>query len=184
MVHNKSAFYRQRYNRRIFLQQLSLGAAGMAMLAACSPTSAPVAAPPAAESSGATRSEWVTGNVAQDASFTFSYTSWEGEAEMRKWLLHFDNFFKENYPNATVNADWGVPWGEYWTKLPTQLAGGAPIDLAWMHDSRGKTFAANGWLLPLDDFIGAFPPPGWPDEFYPTQVAAFQYRGQTVWLSL
>jgi len=177
---NKAAWYRQRYARRMFLQQLGVGA-GMAFLAACAPAvapSAPANTAPAAQSGGSSASEWVTGKVAKDSSFTFSYTSWEGEAEMRKWLHHFDNFFKENYPNATVNADWGVPWDEYWTKLPTQLAGGAPIDLAWMHDTRCKTFAANGWLTPLDDFIAAFPPPGWPDEFYPSQVKAFQYEGK------
>lgn len=171
------SFYRERYNRRIFLQQMGLGAAGMAMLAACAPAAVP-GAPTAAPAADETRSEWVTGNVPKDTTASFSYTGWEGEGEMRKWLFHFDNFMQENYPNVTMNADWGVPWGEYWTKLPTQLAGGAPIDMCWMHDTRAKTFAANGWLMPLDDYLAAFPAIGWPEEFYPSQVAAFQYEGK------
>jgi multiple sugar transport system substrate-binding protein len=151
-------------------------------LSACQPA-APAAAPAAESgSSGAAasteRSPWVTGQVPSDIAAPFHYSSWEGEEEMRKWLLHFDSFFKENYPAVDVQGDWGVEWGEYWTKMPTQLAAGAEIDLMWMHDSRCQTFAANGWIVPLDDFLASFAPPGWPDEFYPSQVKAFQYEGK------
>jgi len=168
--------YRQQANRRQFLKAMGLGASA-AFLAACqapattAPTQAAVAVP-------VTRSEWVSGKVPADLVSTFKYTGWEGEGEMRKWLFHFENFFGENYPNVSVEGDWGVPWGDYWTKMPTQLAAGAAIDMMWMHDSRCQTFAANEWLLPLDDYISAFMPLGWPDEYYPSQVKAFQYRGK------
>ena len=178
MLYKPKYWHQQRYNRRIFLQQMGLGAAGMAALAACAPAGAPAPAADSAPVSGEPHSEWVTGKVAKDTTGAFSYTSWEGEGEMRKWLFHFDNFFSENYPNITQNADWGVPWGEYWTKLPTQLAGGAPIDMCWMHDTHAKTFAANEWLLPLDDFLASFPAIAWPEDFYPSQVEAFQYEGK------
>lgn len=164
-------------NRRQFLQAMGFGVTSAAFLSACQPGVVPA---PAAESGAAAapRSEWVTGNVPADISVPFRYSSWEGEEEMRKWLLHFDTFFGANYPNVSVQGDWGVPWGEYWTKVPTQLAAGAEIELMWMHDSRVQPFASQGWLMPLDDHIAAFPPIGWPDEFYPSQVKAFQYQGK------
>ena len=96
-----------RINRRRFLQMMTAGMAGTALLSACAPGAAPAA--PAADSGAAAptgpRSEWVTGNIPADLSATFKYTGWEGEAEMRKWLLHFDNFFKENYPNVEVQGE-------------------------------------------------------------------------------
>jgi multiple sugar transport system substrate-binding protein len=178
MIYRPNSLYQRQISRRRFMQQLGMGAASMALLSACQPT-APAAAPTSAAAGAAgPKSEWVTGKIPGDAQATFSYTSWEGEEEMRKWLVHFDKFFSENYPNVTVNADWGIPWGEYWTKLPTQLAGGAPIDMCWMHDTRAKTFASNGWLLPLDDFLAEFAPMDWPAKYYPSQVAAFQYEGK------
>jgi multiple sugar transport system substrate-binding protein len=166
-----------RPDRRRFLKVMGMGAASAALLSACQPAAspAPAAAQPAA---GGPHSDWVTGKLPADLAVDFRYSSWEGEEEMRKWLLHFDNFFKANYPNAKVQGDWGIDWDEYWTKLPTQLAAGAVIDMMWMHDTRCKTFAANGWLQPLDDYLAAFTPPGWPDEFYPTQVKGFQYEGK------
>lgn len=169
-----------RINRRRFLQLMSAGVAGTALLSACQPGAAPATTPAASGGAAVTgpRSEWVTGNIPADIAVPFKYTGWEGEAEMRKWLLHFDNFFKANYPNVDLQGDWGVPWGDYWTKMPTQLAAGAEIDLMWMHDSRAKTFAANGWILALDDFLASFMPPGWPDEFYPSQISAFAYEGK------
>ena len=171
--------YTRQPNRRQFLKAMGFGASAV-FLAACQPPAAPAAAVPtaAAVAEAVARSEWVSGKVPANLSATFKYTGWEGEAEMRKWLLHFNNFFSQNYPSVVVEGDWGVPWGEYWTKMPTQLAAGATIDLMWMHDSRCQTFAANEWLLPLDDYIDSFIPLGWPDEYYPSQVSAFQYQNK------
>jgi multiple sugar transport system substrate-binding protein len=111
------------------------------------------------------------------ATGTFRAMSWETEAEMRKWQLHINNFFKKNYPNMEVQIDYGIPWDEYWTKLQTTVAGGAQLDMCWMHDSRAKSYADLGMLKPLDDYIAADPPEGWPDAFYKSQVEAFQYKG-------
>ena len=173
-MNRKSGLYRP--NRRQFLRTVGAGALGAGLLSACA---APGAAPSGGMSAGdIVQNEYAQGNIPADIAASFKYTGWEGEAEMRKWLLHFDNFFNVNYPNVEVQGDWGVPWGDYWTKMPTQLAAGAEVDMMWMHDSRCKTFAENGWLAPMDDFIASFGPIGWPDEFYPSQVEAFQYEGK------
>jgi multiple sugar transport system substrate-binding protein len=115
----------------------------------------------------------------QDESLTgtFRTMSWETEAEMRKWQLHINSFFEENYPNLEVQIDYGIPWDEYWTKLQTTVAGGAQLDMCWMHDSRAKSYADLGMLMPLDEFIAADPPQGWPGDFYQSQVDAFQLNG-------
>ena len=88
-----------------------------------------------------------------DLSGTFRALSWEGEAEMRKWLLHMNTFFDTNYPDMELQIDYGISWEEYWTKLQTTIAGGAPLDMCWMHDSRCPSYAALGMLMPLDEFI-------------------------------
>ena len=115
---------------------------------------------------------------AADASGTFSYTSFEGEEEMVKWQAYIDEYLGATYPNVETQSDYGAPWANYWTKLQTSIAGGAPPTMAWMHDTRAKPFASLDLLLPLDDYIAALAPEGWPDRFYASQVEAFSYDGK------
>ena len=170
---------RHSVSRRDFLR-IGAGVAGLGVMAAC--TTVPAA--PATEPTAAAAVEsgeidpWLTGNVPRDTGGPFRMMSWEGEGEMRKWLLHIGNFFEQYYPEVEWEVDWGVAWNEYWTKLPTLLAGGAPLEMVWMHDSRLQTFSTRDLLLPMDDWLSVYTPPGWPDEFYPSQVAAFQYEGK------
>jgi len=180
-----------KYSRRDFLKA-GAGLAGAGLLSACAP-----AAPPAPEVIVETvevpvvetvevpvekiveaLDPWLTGLVSPDAIGDFDMTSWEGEGEMRKWLLHVGKFFSKYYPNMEWNLDWGVDWVEYWTKLPTLLAGGTPLEMVWMHDSRVHTFASRDLLLPLDDLLANYPTPDWPDRFYPSQVEAFVHDGK------
>ena len=166
-------------SRRDFLR-IGAGVTGLGILSACTVPAAPAAAPTtaAAPEAAAGTWPWSTGNVMQDTGGPFRMMSWEGEGEMRKWLLHIGNFFEQYYPNMEWEVDWGVSWAEYWTKLPTLLAGGAPLEMVWMHDSRLQTFASRDLLKPMDDWLSVFTPPGWPDEFYPSQIAAFNYQGK------
>ena len=113
-----------------------------------------------------------------DTSGTFSYTSFEGEEEMVKWQGYIDDYLGTNYPGVEIQADYGAPWADYWTKLQTSIAGGAPPTMAWMHDTRAKPFASLDLIQPLDDFIAQLAPEGWPDKFYPSQVEAFSYNGK------
>ena len=112
-----------------------------------------------------------------DQSGTFRAISWETEAEMRKWFQHMNAFFENDYPNMTLEVEYGINWDDYWTKLQTTVAGGAQLDMVWMHDSRVQSYADLGTLLPLDDYIAASPPDGWPEKFYQSQVKAFQFEG-------
>jgi len=121
---------------------------------------------------------WLTGLVKPDVTGDFYMVSWEGEGEMRKWLLHIGKFFSKYYPKIKWNLDWGVSWGDYWSKIVTQLAGGAAIDMMWMHDSKVHSFARRNLLVPMDDWLAKYPRPGWPDHFYPSQVQSFVDNGK------
>lgn len=103
--------------------------------------------------------------------------SWEGQAEMKKWNLHITNFFAD-YPDMKPSVDYGIEWDQYWTKLQTSIAGGAPTDMCWMHDTRVALYASQGLLEPLDDYLSKEKPQGWSEEFYTTQVEGFQYGGK------
>ena len=121
--------------------------------------------------------DWTCGTVDGDMSAAITITGWEGPGEVDKFLLAFDEFFGEYYPNVEQVLNTGVAWGDYWVTLPAQLAGGAEIDMAWMHDTRNDTFAENGWALNLDSYLEACPIPGWPETFVTSQVDAFNYQG-------
>jgi len=121
--------------------------------------------------------EWTCGTVDGDIAAPFNFTGWEGPGEVDKFLLAFDEFFETYYPNVQQVPNTGVAWADYWTTLPAQLAGGAEIDMIWMHDTRNDTFAENGWSTALDSYLEACPPPGWPELFVESQVDAFNYNG-------
>ena len=108
---------------------------------------------------------------------TWKAMSWENKDEMKKWRLHLGDFFEQNYPKIKWEVDFGLAWEEYWTKLQTVVAGGATLDMCWMHDTRNALFASQGFLEPLDDYIQETTPTGWPDKFYESQVGSFQYQG-------
>lgn len=167
--------------------------------AAAAPTSAPTTAAAAAPATGATpasattttnpastastpaaasETKWVAGTTPSTIADQFHIISWEGQGKIEKWNLAINAFFPKYYPNLKLQYDWGVPWAEYWTKLQTTLASGAALDYCWMHDTRCPTFASLGLLKSLDDDLKSLVPLGWPSEYYPTQVKAFQFKGQ------
>lgn len=169
----------RRLSRRNFLRLAATATTGLAM-AACvapvAPASAPAQAPAGANAEEAKK--WLTGQVAADTAGDFKIMSWEDEGEMRKFLLHIDQFFQSFYPGMTPEIEWGIPWDEYWTKLSTLMAAGTPPDLAWQHQSRGKVFPAKGWSVELTDYISAYPPDGWPDDWWEASVSTMSYENK------
>ncbi len=183
----------EKLTRRAFLG-VSLTAAAATVLAACAQQGpAPTAAPQVVKETveivkekevevkvtvDAARAKWLTGKVDPKLSASLKIMSWEDEGEMRKFLLAMDRFFNTFYPSVKPEIEWGIPWDEYWTKLPALLAAGSPPDLAWQHCSRGQVFPAKGWSLCLDDYIQAYPPDGWPDDWWEASVNAMSYLGK------
>ncbi|MEM7129063.1 MAG: sugar ABC transporter substrate-binding protein [Chloroflexota bacterium] len=173
----------RKLSRRRFLQVSAAGTATLA-LAACPAPAAPQGAPASGEAAAARSAtseevtRWLTGQVDADITGDFKIMSWEDEGEIRKFLLHIEDFFSKFYPGMTPEVEWGIPWGEYWTKLPTLMAAGTPPDMAWQHQSRGEVFPSKGWSIELTDYIEAYPPDGWPDDWWEASVDTMSFEGK------
>ena len=61
--------------------------------------------------------------------------------------------------------------------LPELLASGDQPDVASIHFSVVAPFACKGWMLPIDDYIGALPPPDWPDDYHKVAQENIAYQG-------
>ncbi|WP_320129621.1 sugar ABC transporter substrate-binding protein [uncultured Sphaerochaeta sp.] len=55
------------------------------------------------------------------------------------------------YPNIKVEMN-TTDWNGYWTKLPTEIAGGNPPDILYMQSQRAKDYLGEGFL-PISQFI-------------------------------
>ena len=61
--------------------------------------------------------------------------------------------FEEKYPNISINLQ-PIPWGDYWTKLQTGVAGGSTHDVFWMTGAEFPVYAAQGALVDVQPIIG------------------------------
>jgi ABC-type glycerol-3-phosphate transport system substrate-binding protein len=81
--------------------------------------------------------------------------------------------FEEAHPNIDVQLD-SFPFAEYHQKVSTAFAGGDAPDVFWM-DVRTASFAQQGALLPLDDFITQENR----DDYLPSAWRETMYEGKT-----
>jgi multiple sugar transport system substrate-binding protein len=93
---------------------------------------------------------------------TFTFAAYN-EEESRQ--VATNAFFKQNYPNMTVQYDISPTFSEYFVKIQTQIAGNSPPDYMLMHETRQRSFAAQGLLLPLDEYQQALPMPLPPEDY-------------------
>ncbi|MFB6290412.1 MAG: ABC transporter substrate-binding protein [Candidatus Bipolaricaulia bacterium] len=91
-----------------------------------------------------------------------SLTSVAAETNLQYWTLFSGGEgdymssmveeFNQSHPDITVEEQ-RQPWGEYYQKLTTAMAGGNAPDIAIMHTDRLPTFVAKGTLYSLDGFL-------------------------------
>lgn len=62
--------------------------------------------------------------------------------------------FEAEHPDINVEIQ-VVPWGEYWTKLQTAVAGGEAYDVFWMNGPNFPVYASKGVLMNLQDRVEA-----------------------------
>ena len=62
--------------------------------------------------------------------------------------------FEEEHPDINVDIQ-VVPWGNYWDKLQTAVAGGEAYDVFWMNGPNFPVYASNGVLMNLQDRASA-----------------------------
>ncbi|MCB0085809.1 MAG: extracellular solute-binding protein [Caldilineaceae bacterium] len=130
---------RQRLTRRDFLQLSSL-AASSALLAACTPASAPAQEASGGESATGTNAEQVTLNVLAE--------NW-GELYNSLMTLIGDEYTKE-HPNVTVDWNFDPDWQ---TKLTTLIAAGTPPDCNHIRPGALTVMGRKGVLLDLTDLV-------------------------------
>jgi len=78
---------------------------------------------------------------------------WWEEPGNDRWLNYVTDIFEKENPDYRVHG-YVVPYDEYPDKMATQVAAGNPPDLIYLHGAAElPTFAAEGSLIPLDDWL-------------------------------
>ncbi len=80
--------------------------------------------------------------------------SWWGGQERNEIYNNICDRFEEDYPNITIVRE-PISWNDYWTKIPTQIAGGGAPDIMQMHMRYVKLFSDRNALLQLDSYGNA-----------------------------
>ncbi len=78
---------------------------------------------------------------------------WWGNPERDKRTFEVIDLFKAAHPGTDVAGE-TIGWGDYWTKMATQTAGGNMADLVQMDYRYLFEYVRRGALLPLDDYFG------------------------------
>jgi multiple sugar transport system substrate-binding protein len=152
-------------SRRKFLT-MSAGLAGLTALAACTAPSG-VPAAPAGQSGGAAPAQ---------ESVELRLTFWGDLEDMPTWNWGLGQFH-ETHPGTKIRWE-NTPWGEYWTKLQTEVAAGTTPDVVGMVSMYSQQYIRQGTLLPLNDFIEREPDVD-VDDFWPVIMPAYRWEGET-----
>ncbi|GIF14363.1 ABC transporter substrate-binding protein [Actinoplanes teichomyceticus] len=94
----------------------------------------------------------VAGGDEADGRTTVTFRLWD-EQVAKAYEQSFAAFEKA-HPDIRVAVQL-VPWADYWTKLPADIAAGTAADIYWTNTSNFGLYADNGQLLPVE------PDPGW-----------------------
>lgn len=81
----------------------------------------------------------------------FRVAWWGGDARHSATMEWLEGFEKD-YPNLSISVDY-TGYGDYFTKLTTQAAGGELPDVFQMDYEFIKSYADNGLLLPLEEYV-------------------------------
>lgn len=79
---------------------------------------------------------------------------WWGNPSRDERTFNVIDLFQEHHAGAEVVGE-TVGWGDYWTKMATQTAGGNMADLVQMDYRYLFEYVRRGALLPLDDYFGS-----------------------------
>ncbi|GGE94187.1 ABC transporter substrate-binding protein [Mycetocola zhadangensis] len=98
---------------------------------------------------------------AEDEKTTVSFRLWDSTVASA-YEESFAAFEKEN-PDIDVKVNI-VGWGDYWTKLRTDVAGKTMDDLFWVNNSYFGAYADSGNLVNIDSALGKDAREGWQDS--------------------
>ena len=83
--------------------------------------------------------------------------------------------FQEENPNISIEVS-TAPFADYFTLLAADVVSGDPPDVIELNYENFVTYAANGTLLNIGDYVSGDAP------YYPRALEAFQYDGEQVGL--
>ncbi|AEF83331.1 ABC transporter substrate-binding protein [Leadbettera azotonutricia] len=89
--------------------------------------------------------------AAGDEKVNLRLSFWFGAADMPAWQKGIDEYMAL-HPNVTIIAE-STPWGEYWTKLNSQIAADAQADIIGMVSMYSNFFIRNGALYDFSPYI-------------------------------
>jgi|Deesub1362A_J573_1020465.scaffolds.fasta_scaffold01628_8 multiple sugar transport system substrate-binding protein len=167
-------------NRFVTLSAVILAAALLA--AACAPAASP---PPvvAKETVIVTQPVVVTatpGPTEPPQAVTITYFTFSAAPDHLEHLDQMIKLFEASHPGIKVEVE-SAPWGEYFTKLQTLIAGGQAPDVFELNYENFVSFAAKGVLLDLSPLSQA--DPSFDSQvFYPRAYQAFNYNGMQLGL--
>lgn len=78
---------------------------------------------------------------------------WWGNPTRDARTFEVIDLFKAAHPQINVSGE-AIGWGDYWTKMATQTAGGNMSDVIQMDHGFINEYVSRGALLPLDEYIG------------------------------
>ena len=123
--------------RRHLLTSLAVaGVAGTAV--ACSP-------------SGSGSGSGTSGGSDAGGAGTLTFRLWD-ESAVPAYEESFAAFTEQTGWNVSIDL---VPWSEYWTQLPLDVAGGTAADVYWMNSANFVQYQSTGNLLAIDEVVGS-----------------------------
>ncbi|MFB9948604.1 ABC transporter substrate-binding protein [Rhizobium puerariae] len=78
---------------------------------------------------------------------------WWGNPTRDKRTFEVIDRFQKTHPDIKVSGE-TIGWGDYWTKMATQTAGGNMADVIQMDHSFIHEYVSRGALKPLDGYVG------------------------------
>jgi multiple sugar transport system substrate-binding protein len=122
------------------------------VLAACAAPAAAPAENAAPADAAATEAAADSSGEASGEQVTITYALWDNnQLPAHEQIIAA---FEAEHPNINVEPQ-VVPWGDYWTKLQTAVAGGEAYDTFWMNGPNFPVYASKGILMDLQPMIDA-----------------------------
>jgi multiple sugar transport system substrate-binding protein len=133
--------------------------------AATSPAAQPTLAPPSATTPAA---QPVTLSIVNVEFYSV-------EQDKTIFPVAYDIFGKQNNGQIKVNETLLPEDNQLYVKILTMIAGGTPLDAAYVHPAAGlPQYAGTGTVIPLDDYVKTDSTVNFPD-LYPGPLSYYQY---------
>lgn len=166
-----STRFTERLVSRRDLLKMGVTASAAVLVAAC--TSATPTAETSQEASGG---EAPQEEAPAKETVTLRLTFWGDLEDMPTWNDGIKQW-TDLHPESQIQWE-NTPWGEYWTKLQTEMAGGTSPDVVGMVSMYSQQYIRQKTLLEMDPYFTAQQDTNM-DDFWPLIMNAYKWEGKT-----